>query len=142
MDQVSLYRFMRQQRYGVVSSIAGDGTPQSALIGIAIAPDLSIVFDTSTTSRKYANLILRPRCSLVVGWTEEQTIQLEGNARQPTGDDLRLCQSIYFEVWADGYARMQRSNVAYFVVRPSWVRYSDYGLSPPLVWEASLDSDQ
>ena len=40
------------------------------------------------------------------------------------------------------YARMQRSNVAYFVVRASWVRYSDYGLSPPLVWEASLDSDQ
>lgn len=142
MDQAKVYEFMRRQRYGVVASVAGDGTPQSALIGIATLPDLSIVFDTLKTSRKYRNLISKPRCSFVVGWTDEQTIQFEGHAEQPTGSDLQLCQSAYFEVWPDGLARMQWPNIAYFVVHPNWVRYMDYGLTPPLLWEATVSSNQ
>jgi hypothetical protein len=61
---------MTKHRYGVVSSLSADGTPQSALVGIATSPELEIIFDTVQSSRKYRNLIARPAC-FVVGWGGE-----------------------------------------------------------------------
>ena len=138
MERSDLYRFMKQHRYGVVSSIAADGTPQSALVGIATTPELRIVFDTLRTTRKYANLTRNPRCSFVVGWSGEQTIQFEGIAEEPAGDDLLACQAAYFEVWPDGRARMSWPNLTYFVIHPRWLRYSDYDQSPPFIQEFTL----
>ena len=77
-------------------------TPQSALVGIAIGPDMEIVFDTVRSSRKYANLLARPACSFVVGWTREKTVQLEGLATEPQGADLNRYQEIYFAGLAGG----------------------------------------
>jgi hypothetical protein len=50
---------MKLSRYRVVSSLAADGTPQSALVGVAITSNLEVVFDTLRTTRKYANLMER-----------------------------------------------------------------------------------
>src|ERR1700685_2586627 len=102
MDRAALHAFMAGFRYGVVSSIARDGTPQSALVGIAITPTLEIVFDTVKSSRKYPNLVARPACSFVVGWEGEQTVQYEGEAREPAGVELERYREIYFGVWPDG----------------------------------------
>lgn len=139
MDKPFLYSFLSQHRYGVVSSIAADGTPQSALVGIAPTPDLEIVFDTVKSSRKYPNLIARPACSFVIGWAGEQTVQLEGTAVEPQGADLERYQKMYFAVWTDGPARMAWPGIAYFVVRPRWIRYSDFDQRPPLIEELRFD---
>jgi pyridoxine/pyridoxamine 5'-phosphate oxidase len=135
MDSAAIYSFVAGCRYGVVSSIAGDGTPQGALVGIAVTPQLEIVFDTVNTSRKYGNLIARPACSFVVGWSGERTVQCEGVASEPRGEDLKRYQEVYFAAWPDGVARMSWEGIAYFVVRPRWIRYSDFGESPPLIQE-------
>lgn len=133
MDRLAVYSFMAQHRYGVVSSIGPDGTPQSALVGIATTPNLEIVFDTVKSSRKYPNLIARPACSFVVGWSGEQTVQLEGVAEEPQGARLQRYQEIYFGAWPDGPARMAWPGITYFVVRPRWIRYSDFDQRPPLI---------
>jgi pyridoxine/pyridoxamine 5'-phosphate oxidase len=73
-----LRRFVAQCKLGVLSSIASSGTPQSALVGIAVTENLEVIFDTLKTSRKYSNLIARPTCSFVFGWAGEQTVQYEG----------------------------------------------------------------
>jgi pyridoxine/pyridoxamine 5'-phosphate oxidase len=141
MDRLFLYRFMSQHRYGVVSSIGGEGNPQSALVGIATSPDLEIIFDTVKSSRKYSNLIARPACSFVVGWSGEQTVQFEGIAEEPTGAELKRCQEIYFTAWPDGPARMAWPGIAYFVVRPRWIRYSDFDQRPPVIEEMKFGKD-
>jgi pyridoxine/pyridoxamine 5'-phosphate oxidase len=138
MDRAAIYAFMKQHRYGVVSSISRDGSPQSALVGIATSPELEIVFDTVTSSRKYPNLIKRPRCSFVIGWSGEQTLQYEGIAEEPTGAALQRYQEVYFATWPDGLARLSWPGIAYFVVHPRWIRYSDFDQNPPLVRELSL----
>jgi len=135
MDQGAIYRFVAGFRYGIVSSIANDGSPQSALVGIAVTPQLEIVFDTVKSSRKYPNLIARPRCSFAVGWGGEQTVQFEGLASEPRGEELSRCQQAYFAVWPDGPTRLFWAGIAYFVVKPLWVRYSDYDQSPPEIVE-------
>ena len=133
MDRLSVYRFMSQYRYGVVSSIGGDGAPQSALVGIATSPELEIIFDTVKSSRKYPNLIARPACSFVVGWSGEQTVQFEGIAEELQGAELKRCREIYFTAWPDGPARLAWPGITYFVVRPRWIRYSDFDQRPPVI---------
>ena len=135
MDRRDLHRFMVQHKLGVVSSIGPDGTPQSALVGIATTPELEVVFDTVKTSRKYGNLVARPHCSLVVGWSGEQTVQFEGVAEELTGDELERLQRVYFDAWPDGPTRLSWPGITYFVVRPRWIRYSDFAQNPPLIVE-------
>lgn len=135
MDRMEIYSFVAGHRYGVISSIAPYGTPQSALVGIAITRDLEIIFDTVKSSRKYPNLIQRPACSFVIGWENEQTLQFEGIAFEPDGEELRLYQEVYFTAWPDGPNRASWPGIAYFVVRPTWIRYSDYGQTTPLIQE-------
>jgi hypothetical protein len=141
MEREGIYSFMARFRYGVVSSMAGDGSPQSALVGIAMTPELEIVFDTLNSSRKYRNLIERPSCSLVVGWDGEQTVQYEGIAAEPKGAELKRYQEAYFAVWPDCVAHLSWAGIAYFVVRPKWIRYSDYDQRPPLIEEVSFKVD-
>jgi hypothetical protein len=138
MDKAALCAFLAQHRYGVVSSISAEGRPQSALVGIAVTPDLEIIFDTEKISRKYPNLIARPACSLVLGWVGEQTVQLEGDAFEPGAAALEGYVQTYVRVWPDGLARANQPGIAYLVVRPRWIRYSDYAATPAVIEEMSF----
>lgn len=133
MDKSALYTFMKKARYGVVSSLSANATPESALVGIAITPDLEIVFDTDKTSRKYPNLRRHPACSVVLWWGGEQTVQVEGLAIEPEGEERERYRGAYFEAWPDGRDRLAWPGIVHFVVRPRWIRCSDYDQSPPLI---------
>lgn len=136
MDLGQVLEFMRSNRYAVVSSLSDAGAPQSALVGIAVTPELDVIFDMLKASRKYANLTARPACSLVIGgWSGEQTVQLEGEAFEPSGEERVRCQEIYFGAWPDGRERMQAPTITFLVVRPRWIRYSDFDQRPPLIQE-------
>ncbi len=135
MSPADLHAFMSQHRYGVVSSVSASGDPQSALVGIAVSAELDIVFDTLGTSRKYSNLTRNPRCSMVVGWSGEQTLQYEGLAEQPAGAALERYQELYFTRWPECRTHLSWPDIAYFVLRPRWIRYSDYDHAPPLIEE-------
>ena len=135
MTEADVRAFMMGFKLGVLGTIGPTGSPQSALVGIATTPRLEIVFDTVHTSRKYANLIARPACSFVVGWTGEQTVQYEGVAEELRPPELERYQTIYFQAWPDGPSRMSWPGIVYFVVRPTWIRYSDFDQNPPLIQE-------
>lgn len=139
MDRQALCTFINRQRHAVISSTAPDGTPQSALVGIASTPHLEIIFDTLKTSRKYPNLMQRSTCSLVIGWTGEQTLQLEGIAQEPQGEALEHFLHTYFTHWPECRAHLTWPAIAYIVIRPHWLRYSDYDQKPPLIEEFTSD---
>jgi len=143
MTEPELYAFMAKHRFGVLGSISQRGTPQSALVGIAITPQLEIIFDTVKSSRKYPNLIARPSCSFVIGgWGPgEQTVQFEGEAEELKSPKLERYLAIYFSVWVDGPARMSWPGIVHFVVRPTWIRYSDFDQNPQLIREFTLPSN-
>jgi hypothetical protein len=142
MSRPDLYAFISKHKLGVLGTISDTGTPQAALVGIAISPQLEIIFDTVKSSRKYPNLTARPACSFVIGgWGPvEQTVQYEGLAEELKPPDLERYQAIYFNVYSDGPARMSWPGIVYFVVRPTWIRYSDFDQNPPLIHEFSFPS--
>jgi len=139
MTKADLYQFVAGCKLGVLSSICESGAPQSALVGIAVTPDLELIFDTVKSSRKYPNLIARRWCSFVIGWAGEQTVQYEGEARELQGPDLKRCQEVYYRAWPDGPERLSWPGIVYFAVRPGWIRYSDFDQNPPLIQEFTFD---
>lgn len=138
MTKGELYKFIASNKLGVLGYLSPDGAPRSALVGIAVAPELEIVFDTVASSRKYASLLANPAASFAIGWSGEVTVQLEGRAFLPVGDELQRYQEIYFAAWPDGRDRLSWPGITHFVVRPSWIRYSDFDQRPPLIEEFSL----
>jgi pyridoxine/pyridoxamine 5'-phosphate oxidase len=126
MNRAELKAFLQRHRYAVQSSVSADGAPQAAVIGVAVSDELELVFDTLGSSRKALNLRRDPRIALVVGWDEEQTVQLEGVADEPTGGELARCKAVYFAAFPDGPEREAWPDISYFRVKIAWARYSDF----------------
>ncbi|WP_158793979.1 pyridoxamine 5'-phosphate oxidase family protein [Granulicella sp. L60] len=126
MQLEQLHHFLDAHRLAVLATIAPTGDPQSALVGIAISPQLQIAFDTLKSSRKYTNIKAHPRVSFVVGWEAEITVQYEGIATEPEGELLRQTQELYFQAWPEGREHLQWPNITWFLVQPLWIRYSDF----------------
>ena len=128
MNVEEVFRFMDGERLAVLATASEDGQPEAALMGFAVTPELEIVFDTVKTYRKYPNLKKNPRVAWVIGCSSEVTVQYEGVAEELSGAELAKYKEIYFAKFPDGRERESRiAGVTYFVVRPKWVRYCDYG---------------
>jgi pyridoxine/pyridoxamine 5'-phosphate oxidase len=138
MTKAELFRFISGCKLAVLGSVSPEGVPQSALVGIAVTEELEIVFDTLDTTRKFRNLTANCRASFVIGWEGEQTVQFEGEVFLPQGEELDRYKKIYFAMWPDGPARQSWPGMTYFVVRPRWIRYSDFDQRPPVVQEQSF----
>jgi pyridoxine/pyridoxamine 5'-phosphate oxidase len=121
-----VYAFMNAESLAVLSTVTADGAPEAALVGFAVTPALEIIFDTVKSSRKYPNAKANPSMAWVIGCTSEVTVQFEGVAEELAGEELAQYKKIYFAKFPDGPARESWPGIAYFVVRPKWVRYCDY----------------
>jgi len=140
MNLAEVYQFIRNEKLAVLSTCTPDGVPESALMGIAVTPDLEIIFDTVSSSRKYPNLKRNPRVALVIGCTTEVTVQYEGLATELTGAELAGYKSIYFEKFTDAPAREHWPGMTYFVVKPTWIRFCDYNPSTRRIEEHTFAS--
>jgi general stress protein 26 len=105
MTPDGIFAFVRSHRLAVLATVSEDGLPEAALMGFAMTRDGQIVLDTSRESRKFENLRRRSDVALVVGLEDEVTVQLEGRAHEPTGNELARCKAAYFEAFPDGRER-------------------------------------
>ena len=124
-----LHTFLAKHQFGVVATVTTEKHPEAAVVGVITMPDLRIFFDTSNVSRKYQNILSNPNIALVVGWDNEQTAQVEGTARVPTGNELNELLNVYFQSFPDGRERQSWPDIAYVVIDVSWVKYSDFATS-------------
>jgi hypothetical protein len=138
MTRDDLLAFMRAERYAVQASVSPANATQAAVVGIAVSDDFEIVFDTLTDSRKAINLRANPLIAFAIGPTHDRadrTVQYEGVADMPSGDELRRAQEIYFGVFPDGRERLTWPGLIHVRVKPIWIRYSNFAVTPPLVLE-------
>jgi uncharacterized pyridoxamine 5'-phosphate oxidase family protein len=136
MEQHELLAYLRSLRLGILGTLAPSGEPQGAMVGYAVTPELELIFDTLRTTRKYRNMMANPRVSFTVGSGDERTVQYEGIAEELAGDPLARLQPEYFATWPDGAERTHWPHITWFVIRPRWIRYSDFNI--PLTQEWSF----
>ncbi len=130
-----LLSFMRAQPWAIEASVSADGAPQAAVINVAITDRWELIFDTVTQSRKHQNLVRNARVAFVIGCERERTVQYEGVADLPTESELPAIQAYYFERFPDGPTRQSWPGLVYWRVRPTWIRYSNFNVNPPIIQE-------
>ena len=116
MTLEEVFDIAKRKRYLIVSTVNESGAPEAALMGFALTSANEIVFDTLASSRKAVNLARNPAAALVIGWDDNISLQIEGPARRPVGDDLASAKAAYFREWPDGRARENWPDIAYVVV--------------------------
>ena len=129
--------FVQRHDHAVEATVAPNGHPQAAVVGIVTSDAFEIVFDTEHTTRKCQNLRTDNRMALVVGWDvpAAQTVQIEGVADEPTAADLERLQTLYFDRFPDGVERLAWGTIVHVRLRPTWVRYSDFRGEKPVIIE-------
>jgi general stress protein 26 len=133
MTRNDLLAFLRQHKLGVLATVSETGAPESAVVGVAVTDRLELVFDTLDNTRKCLNLRRNPNISFVIGWDKEITVQYEGIADEPKGQELDRLKQVYFAAYSDGPERQSWPGITYFRVRPTWVRYSDFNAPGKIV---------
>jgi hypothetical protein len=126
VTRAELLAFLRRHRLCIQASVSAAGAPQAAVVGFGVSDHLEIVFDTLGTTRKMQNLRRDPRIAIVVGWDEEQTVQIDGIADEPQGAELDRIKEVYFAAYPDSVERQGWKDITWVRVRPKWARYSDF----------------
>ena len=138
MTRAALLEFMRSEKYAVQASVSPSGAPQAAVVGIAVTDRLEIVFDALASSRKAPNLRANPAIAFVIGGTrdgDECTIQYEGVADEPQGEELERLLAVYYARFPEGPERRSWPGLIYVRVKPTWIRYSNFDAQPPEIIE-------
>jgi hypothetical protein len=141
VDRAELIAFMRRHRLAVQSSVSPAGAAQSAVVGIAVGDSLEIVFDTLDSTRKAQNLHRNRHISFVIGGLtpgDERSVQYDGVAQFPSGEELERARELYFSVWPDGRERLHWPGLIHVLARPTWIRFSDFNQRPPQISEFDL----
>ena len=115
-------RYVTDHPLGVVSTHDAERGPEAALLTLAPLPDGDVLFDTQVSSRKAHNLAADPRVALVIGTTEESSIQVEGTAAVPAdAAEQRAWAAAYEARFPDS----QAADAAFTIVRvhPHWLRH-------------------
>lgn len=126
LSRADIQAFIAANRYGVIATNSPFGAPESAVVGLAASMALELVFDTLGSTRKVANLRRNPNISVVVGFSDEGTLQYEGLADEPGGEDLERMQHVYFGAFPDGPARQAWAGITYVRIRPSWLKFTSF----------------
>jgi hypothetical protein len=135
LTPLQLLSYMRAQPWAIEASVTPQGAPQAAVLGVAVTDRWELLFDTVTQSRKHQNLVKNPRVAFVIGWEHERTVQYEGIAEIPTEAEWPDVQAYYFDRFPDGPNRKTWPGLVYWRVRPTWIRYSNFNVNPPIIQE-------
>ncbi|HEV2340598.1 MAG TPA: pyridoxamine 5'-phosphate oxidase family protein [Candidatus Acidoferrales bacterium] len=143
ISRAELVAFLREVPLLTLATLSPEGAPQAALLGVAVSDELELVLDTLETTRKFRNIRRDPRVALVFGKAggyvfgkqDERTLQYEGVAEIPAGEDLKRAQALYFRLFPEGRERLKWPHITYILARPTWIRFSDYNRNPPVIAE-------
>jgi hypothetical protein len=142
ITKTDLLVYMRGHGLAVVATVNQEGAPEGALVGIGVTDKHELILDTVSSSRKHANLVLRPRIAVTFSGPGEQTLQYEGLAFpiSLTGPHDAGYREAYYTAWPDGRERLNWEGLVCWGVTPVWARYSDFERGP-LVAEFHWDDE-
>lgn len=131
-----VYEFIKQRHLAVLSWITKDCLPQSSLIGYSENDKGELFFGTFDTSRKYANFRQdRMHVSVVIGWEQGKTVQLEGMVERIGEAEIEEIKRNHLAKIPTAAKYVSAPHERFFKIVPKWIRYSDLSSDPWDVFE-------
>ena len=113
----------------VLSTVDSNGASESALVGFSVFNDQDLTIGTDRNSRKFKNILVNSRVSVVIGW-EDKSVQYEGVARELVGQELEDRQKEHF-IKNPGSAKYKdEPGEVYVSISPTWIRFTDGTVDP------------
>lgn len=137
-----MFELMNRHSLMVIATQSLNETPESAVVEFLVKHDFTINFGTLRSFRKYQNILRNPQVSLVIGGSDEVTVQYEGTAEEidakevlyQQGEKLSPHIRTSFET-----GPIEKTDIAFFQVKPSWIRYTDVSTLPWKTFELKFD---
>jgi hypothetical protein len=126
LTREEVLEFIGRHRLGVIATVDAGGMPEAALINIAVTPALEILFETTDATRKFVNLRRNPDAAMVIGWAQNQTLQLNGIVDEPSGRELDRVRDDFLKAYPNSASHASWPGNHYFRLVPYWFRFSDY----------------
>jgi hypothetical protein len=127
MQEVYEFLQSKDHMHGVLAYLDQDGCPETAFVAFSSTPELSVIFGTSDTSRKYQSVF----DVSVVGFnvTDRQarlTVQLQGRVREIDGAELELLEAAHYAKLGESSRRFKSLPDQHFLlIEPFSLRFSD-----------------
>ncbi len=138
MKLEDVLKFIKSPNLAVVATVNADNKPEAAVVEFGELEDLTIIIDVLKPSRKYKNLQTNQNAAVVIGWDDNITVQIDGIAHELKGKELEQAQQAYFAKSPRAKKWANKPDIAYFAIKPYWVRYSDIGQQPWFIKEFQL----
>lgn len=135
-EKKKVLEILKKNSLCVLSTSSIKGKSQSAVMESVVKDDLTILFNTEITTRKYKNVQENEQVSIVFGgWSNDPTIQIDGIARELAGQEEVKAKEYMLSVNPELKEYFNDEMGMFIEVKPIWVRYSDFSKNPPEVLE-------
>ncbi len=140
----NILAFIKAHTLMVISTIdINTNKPESAVIGCAETDNLELVFGTSNTSRKYKNLQIHKQAAFVIGWSfDKGTVQYEGDVREVGEAEISKYRSIMAAKNPQAQKFLERPDQRFFLVTPTWIRFTDKSKKPDEISEVTFTNNK
>lgn len=128
---------LKQQTHMVLATTNKQENPQAALVGFGEAEDLSLIFGTDKTTRKYQNIQHNPHVACVIGYDEKISVQYEGTVSLFEEEELKKYKQYYFTKTPSSKKYETYENQIYLKITPTWIRYTNYN-QPKQIFEITF----
>ncbi|MCA9342647.1 pyridoxamine 5'-phosphate oxidase family protein [Candidatus Saccharibacteria bacterium] len=125
MNIENVKKFLNEYEECVVASIGLDNQPQAATVGFSVQ-DGKLVFGTNKKTRKYQNILHNSKVAIVVGVKGPKTAQIEGVAKEISGQDKPALVSEHIRQVPESGNYANQEGQTYFMITPTWLRFTDY----------------
>ena len=123
-----LIAFIQRHELGVIATSSTAAIPEAALVNIAVTPFFEIIFETTAATRKCVNLRDNPRVAMVIGWEDDQTLQIDGCVEVLEGSARDRLKDIFMTAFPRKASHEFWPGNDFYRVKPYWARFSNYNL--------------
>jgi hypothetical protein len=135
--------FLNTQQHGRIGTLGSDGRPQIANVAFSQTDTLKLIIGTSETSRKAVSLLADPRVAFeATDPNKRYTMQFEGFARRLSIDDFKMYEAGHFKKLPGSLPFKDIKGQAYFLLEPTWVRFSDCSVYPWALTEFTFNKPE
>jgi uncharacterized pyridoxamine 5'-phosphate oxidase family protein len=127
--------FLNEQQLGRVATLGPEGQPQVANVAFSQNDMLELIIGTSGVSRKARNIGRDRRVAFESTDSDKRyTLQFEGRAKKLTREEFEKRAAAHFEKLPGSLPFKDIEGQVYFLLEPTWVRFSDCTVYP---WAAT-----